>query len=427
MCYRHRPSLSSSLLSSVPPFSSPPAAAASAITSRYFSSEHNNEETTSSSHRPSHIPYRPWQDQRLPLDVRVNKFVEVELGELGYHAVAFDALALADVCCRNKGSGFVGMKLAHDVLDRSLAEKRHFDLNLTGRDQDTNSNSSLFGVPLQLFKTILYGWCNLATKGKIAEVRMRELMDLVLEVARHDTEILKQPQSADSNSNSNNNEKDPRLLPNTDLFNTYLMGLKNASRVSRTAAGSLIAVLDEMEHCHKKHGWHTKPNTKTYTLIISALANSGIKEAGQRAEGVLRRLIKAHEQEKELYLEQYGEPYNTAEPSLNKRRIPTPDIVVYTSVIRGYSHGPSVRDATRAKELLIEYISSNDGNAKPDTLLFTSVIAAYAALAQNTGISNEARLAAAQDAEEVLEMMLRDYENNGGTLFMVEPYNGMYK
>ena len=335
----------------------------------------------------------------------------------------FDAVALADNCCRS--SGFGGMKLAHDILDRSLAEKRHYDLNtVTIENGDSNNTPLLFEVPLRLFKTILFGWCNLTTKGRVAQVRMRELVNLLLEVVKHDEQILKQRQEhqESSDSDSNTDKKVPNLLPNTDLFNTYLLGLKNASRVSREAAGSVIAVLDEMEGFNKHRGWHTKPNTKSYTLVIDALAKSG---QGPRAEKVLRRLIQAHEMEKHLYMEQYGVRYNTADPSQNKRRIPTPDVVVYTSVIQAYSRseGHSVSAAKKAKDLLIEYMGLRDESAQPDAFLFTAVISAHARAAESRGISEEARFAAAKDAEELLEMMLVDFKSTGGTLNHVEPYN----
>ena len=369
------------------------------------------------------IPNRPWLDRKLPLDVRVNKFVEVDMGQLGAHAVRFDAVALADVCCRS--SGFAGMKLAHDILDRSLAEKRHFDLKIVNHESNHGKQTPLlFEVPLRLFKTILFGWCNLTTKGRVAQVRMRELVNILLEVVKHDDIILKQRQEHKQSTDSdiNTDKQVPRLLPNTDLFNTYLLGLKNASRKSPEAASSVIAVLDEMEGFNEHRGWHTKPNTKSYTLVIDTLANSG---QGPKAEKVLRRLIRAHETEKQLYMEEYGVPYNTVDRSQNKRRIPTPDVVAYTSVIRAYSRsqGHSASSVKKAKDLLIEYMGLRDESTQPDALLFTTVIAAHAKAAENRGISEEARFAAAKDAEELLEMMLVDFKSTDGTLNYVEPYN----
>jgi len=359
----------------------------------------------------------------------VATFLDVELGHLGVHAIQFDDLVLVETACRQQG--FFGMQLAHNILDRCLAEKRYLDTNNNNNNNtnDSDNNQTMVHVPLDLFKTILYGWSSIATRGKIAVMRMREIMDRVLEVAQHDHKRLMKPREAKNISDdANDTATTAPLVPNTDLYNTYLMGLRNASRVSRPAAASVIAVLDEMTSLRKKYGWHIKPNTKTYTLVISALANSGLNDAGDRAERVLRRMIQVHGTEKERYLQQYGVPYDTADPANNRRRIPTPDLVVYTSVIRAYSQGHSERVANKAKDLLIEYMSlfSNGTTTQaPDAFLFTSVISAYAAVAENRRISNEARLVAAKEAQEVLEMMLEDFRTAGGVLSTVEPYNGM--
>lgn len=359
-------------------------------------------------------PYLPWVDKKLPPEVRVNKFSEVELGQLGWRAVSLDSVELADRCCRFQS--FVGMRLAHCVLDRALAEKHYFD---------NSPEQQPFKVPLLLFQKILFGWACLTTKGAIAQGKMRELVDIIIQITREEEERF--------NVDSDDNIDDYlRLQPNTSLYNTYLIGLRNAAEVSPKAAITGIGVLDEMVNMHEQHGWHTKPNTKSYTFVIKAFANSKFKNAGKEAEKVLRRMQRAHEEEKENYFSETGTPYNAADPVANQRKIVTADEIAYSYAIQAYAQEPSLEAAGKARDLLIEVINIKDGTAKANFALFTGVIAAYANLAQNVRVSKEIRRTAAQQSEEILNILLDDIQSlnennllrNKGQVSFVAPFNG---
>jgi hypothetical protein len=267
------------------------------------------------------IPYRTWLDIKLPLEVRVNKLVETGLAKLPQ--IGFDAIELADQCCRRQD--FWGMKLAHDVLDRVLSEKRFVDSN--------NPNGLPFAVPVKLFQKIMYGWAVMASKEQVSRVRMRETLDLLLEVVNQDEERFKNSSFNDASSLL----AEERLLPTTALFNTYLTGLRNGARLSRKSALEAEKLLDKMMGFYEQYGWHCKPNTRSYTLVIAAHAEGRHPRAAQRAEGILRKMQRVHEEEKKAYLSQYNIPYNTRDPYVNKRKIVTVDEVVYTTVIRAYS------------------------------------------------------------------------------------------
>lgn len=374
-------------------------------------------------------PNRPWLDRKVPVNVRTTKFVETSLGSLGQYVVANDAIKLAEDCC--KLQDYVGLKFAHDVLDRVLAEKRYFDSN--------EPTSPPFPIPEKLFEKILYGWCHLATKGKVARIRMREILDLMMELEENDDEKLKKIGDNLSREVRVLVERE-RLQPTVSTYNTVLTGLRNAAKVSQNAATEAEELLDEMTKMHKDRGWHTRPNTKSYSLVISAYANSGLKYSGKNAERLLRKVQQSHEEEKKAYLEQYGVPYKTMDVSGNKRRIVTADAIMYNSVIQAYSQRCSPYEARKARDLLIEAMNVKDGTVHLDLALFTSVINSFANVAQNMKLPSEKRYMAAEHAEEALQVMVEEFKlmqdngqldfqaendkNNRKGLSSVAPFNG---
>lgn len=361
-------------------------------------------------------PYRPWLDRRLDVETRVRKFIGVELGALGWEAVAFDSVDLADNCCRHKD--FDGMKRAHDILERCLAEKRQLDSNRSSPVQGP------FFVPYMLFQKILYGWAIMAPTGEASRHRMRELVDLLVQVAREEKEIFKDGYTGKSPEGF-------RLQPTTHTYNTYLAGLRNAASWSGKAAATAGTVLDEMINNHRKHGWHTKPNTRTYSLILNAFGNSTYKDSGRIAEKYLRRMQKAHQEGKEEYLADHGVPYNTKDPAANKRKIVTADAIAYGHVIRAYARDPSETSAGKARDLLLEVMDVEDGTVKPDLGLLSGTLSAFASVAGNARISKTRRYSAAQQAEEILETWLSDMEwsdlesqmRDSPDMHLVAPYN----
>ena len=119
-------------------------------------------------------PNLPWLDKKIPPKSRVAQFVGVNIGELGSKAISLDSVELADKCCRFQDLN--GMRLAQSVLDRAIAEKRHFDKKSSGSEQP-------FPIPPLLFKKVIYGWACLAKQRVVAQVRMREIMDLMIKMA----------------------------------------------------------------------------------------------------------------------------------------------------------------------------------------------------------------------------------------------------
>jgi hypothetical protein len=337
---------------------------------------------------------RPWLDPQVSWENRVTFFCESRIGVLNPAAILWDAPSLLEFCCRQ--GDVVGMKNAQEVLDRCLAEKDYYE---TSSSASTTSTGP-FPIPLNLFQSVLYGWaclCRLQSQHIVEQVmiRMRQIVDqLVLTVQQEQQRF-----------------PTPTLQPTVDIYNTYLTGLSFASKTNPTAAEMAERLLDEMIMLHQKHQWHVKPNTKSYTLVMSAHAHSrNYKAAGPNAERVLRKLQQVHDMEKQLYQQQYDRPYDTQNPQANKRRIPTPDTVVYNHVIQAYAKDPSITAAHKARDLLIEAMSTTDGTVRPDLGLFTGVIAAFAHLAGNSHVSLEERYHAAMQAEEVMTAVFRDFQ-----------------
>ncbi|CAB9512768.1 Pentatricopeptide repeat-containing protein [Seminavis robusta] len=363
-------------------------------------------------------PRRPWLDPSLTWDTRVVKFTESPVGTLNPHAVAFDALSLVDQSCRQ--GNIYGMKMAHEVLDRCLAEKDFRETTIVDTaDTSTQEEHSasittdasiqnvhVYPVPLKMFQTILYGWATLAKhQTKAAMTRMRQTLDQLLFTVRQEQERFGSQQHTTTAQNSSYYQQ-VALRPTTDIYNTYLSGLNFASRHNSEAAKMAEELLHEMTQYHSQFGWHTKPNTRSYTLALCARVHSpfDVKSAGRHAERILRKLQRAHQQERKRYQQHYGHEYDTQHPSNNKLQIPTPDVVVYDYVIQAYGKDPSQRSTQKARDLFIEAINT----VQPDWGLVTSVIAAYSRLAANPHVDRSIRWQAAEQAEEILETARQD-------------------
>ena len=124
-----------------------------------------------------------------------------------------------------------------------------------------------------------------------------------------------------------------------------------------------------------------------------------------------------------MYLDLYGVAYNTVDLSQNRRRIPTPDAISYTSVINAYCRTKlhSISAAKKAKDLLMEYMDQKVESDEDCNFLFTTAISAQALVAGNRGLAEEERFRAAKDAERLLEVMLVD---SRATLPEIQSYNG---
>jgi hypothetical protein len=374
-----------------------------------------------------HAKKRIWLDPHTPVRDRVGRFVNQTLGSLHPLDVTLASVDLIREC--GKLNSFEGMALAQDVLDRLIEEKRHGNLR-------TWPPIVISDRP---FKMVMYGWANLCHKVRFAPQRMRDVLDLMIQEANYDKTAISDVEAARkegcatfppapirSGSKSGNgghgreeiaDESDHNGLegrsckPTVDIYNTLLQGLSQAATNSIAAAIEAEGALSTMKNMHRTRGWHTKPNTRSYSLVLNAYARARHATSGRRAEAVLRDMIACHEEEKQAYLEEHGVEYNEHDPSANRRRIVTPDTVAYTNVIQAHGVSDSPDAAENAFRILSELLHSDKPALAPDAFAFANTINAFSRMAGRKK-SPEARYDVAQRAEDVLWLMVEELKKS---------------
>jgi hypothetical protein len=367
---------------------------------------------------------RIWMDPQAPLEERVNRFINLPLGEIHHLDIKLTSLELIKAC--GKQNSFEGMKNAQDILDRLIEEKKYVN-----NSQETTTTAFIV-IPDRPFKMVMYGWANMCRKVDLAPQRMREVLDLMIQEAEYDKKISEQVNSSrieeqsysndDSNNDGNDGGSDDDTQhddlfiglscePTVDIYNTLLQGLTQAATRSIQAAIEAEHALSKMDKMNRTRGWHTKPNTRSYSLVMNAYTKTRHATAGHRAESVLRRMIERHEYEKQEYFEEYGLEYNIVDPEQNNKIIVTPDTVAYTTVIQAHGDSDSSESAEKAFMLLNELIHSDNPALVPDSFAFATTINAFSKMADRKK-SPKDRVEAAQRAEDILWMMVDIMKNN---------------
>ncbi|GAX28599.1 hypothetical protein FisN_1Hh610 [Fistulifera solaris] len=248
---------------------------------------------------------------------------------------------------------------------------------------------------------VVFGWGVISDQRNVAFFRMKELMQLAVEQAIIDRRVF---ETARANPEvytlGSGQVLDPPLSqPDADLYNTYLVGLVQASKSHSKAAIMAEGVLHEMNRYHQELGWHTRPNTKSYGHVITAWGNTNAPEAGERALSILRSLQQTHNEQAMTYERDHGIPYDEKNPANNKRKIATADIISYTSTLKALA----ARQPDRAMELLKEIMQSE--TVSPDLRTFITAMAAFKGSAAKQSDPRK-RLRAAERAEQVLWYMV---------------------
>eukprot|EP00934_Nitzschia_sp_Nitz4_P003647 Nitzschia sp. Nitz4//scaffold55_size114948//52534//54993//NITZ4_003899-RA/size114948-processed-gene-0.42-mRNA-1//1//CDS//3329554524//3637//frame0 len=380
---------------------------------------------------------RIYFNPKTPLEDRVDLFVNKKLGQLHPLDIVLTSIEMMREC--GKKNTFEGMKFAHDIMDRILEEK-HF-LNQQNEENPEKMSYTIV-VPERAFEVLMYGWANLCRKVSFAPQRMREVLDLMIQEAEYDEAIRHQlmrqgiEPPVESVSGKKHSDVSPEAMfanmscqPTVGIYNTMLQGLGQASYRSIQAAIEAEDLLKSMGRISKRRGWHTKPNTKSFMLAIQAYARTKHVTAGERAEGVLRRMIKYNEQELAAYAEETGTEYDLTNPANNVRRVVTPDTIAYTAVIQAYGESQSGQAAHRALELLTELLESSNPCLAHDAHIFAATINVFAQRASEA--KNPAdRQEAAECAENVLWLMLETvgetHDGQNGNRYVV-PFNACLK
>ena len=394
-------------------------------------------------------PKRIWLDPSLSLKERVNRFLNRDLGRLHPLDVSLASVDLIRECC--KLNNHKGMQYGHDILERLLEEKHHinqfFHSNSDEEENDhiddtTGNSSPLAKYPIFIserpFKVLMYGWSNMSRKVKIAPDRMREILDRMIQEAQNDRKI--QQFLGDAFRVVVENEKRKLISereyvyagmscePTVDIYNTLLQGLEQAAHRSFNAAFAAENLLQRMERYHANLKWHTKPNTRSFALVLKAYANTRHETAGDRAEHLLRQMIEYHNHEKQMYEEETCMEYIIesehvpSSDSANKRRIVTPDTIAYTTVIQAHANSDAIGSGEKALGLLSELIHSDSSLLRPDSYAFANTINAFVKMA-GRATKIKVRRKAAETAEDILWMMVDECQNQQEFEASVVPFN----
>ena len=413
----------------------------------------NNNNKNNTVNNAEEEPRRLWLDPKSSIKDRVEIFVhKTPLGSLHPLDFSIGSIDLIKQSC--KLDSFEGMKYAHDILDRLIDEKHHVNSMLLSalkeNDDDDGSVSAMDNTkPLVIadrpFKFVMFGWACMSHKVKVGPQRMREVLDLMIQEDEYDkqvrqewefsrkgqsTALLSSSHSGDQSGGTNDDLSsgtdnnlddypDRTCEPTVDIYNTLIQGLSNAAKKSIASAIEAEGVLSTMDRMNRTRGWHTRPNTRSYSLVLGAYANTRHPTAGDRAEAVLREMTDRHVFEKQAYEDEYGVEYDLRDPASNRRHVVTPDIVAYTTVMKAYAQSDLAGSAEKALALLTELLDheeseKNEENAliiQTDSFAFSTVIQAFARMAAKKRNAKE-RFEAAQRAEEIALLLVDKIANS---------------
>jgi hypothetical protein len=331
---------------------------------------------------------KPWLDERRPLQLRIKDILDAP----SLHPADLIHPKMEELlkeCCML--GTLQGLQFGQDIVDRLLVEKRRFHV----------LDYKVF-VPERLLRILLYGYATVASKEVVAQSRMREILQQGIDEGKVDRAFLQKFDPPITKRMAS------EIFPTTNFFNTYLLGLGNAARMTPQAALDSEAVLHQMVELNRSLEWHTKPNTRSYTHVIVAYSNTGHVAAGRRAYKILETMKSVHAAEKEVYETKYGIPYNYKNPTQNKYRIVTPDAAAYTATLN------ALRISNRSEELAMDLLSEaiNADGVRLDAILFVVAIRSMGTIIEAEGNAIK-RLDMANEAEGILRSMIQ-YSQTGG-------------
>lgn len=292
--------------------------------------------------------------------------------------------ALLTECCKMKN--LEGMQLAQEIMDRILVEKGRY------RDEEVDVL-----VPARMWQIVLYGWVQLAATNAVALGRMRDLMDTIIQEAKADVGHLKKLKLF------NEDEIGPSQ-PTVDTFNTFLEGLAQAAITSRGAAMIAEQTIFDMKNYNTRFGWHTKPNTRSYTYAIKAHANSHHPKSGEKAIAILRHVQADHKAEAAAFREKRGVEYSQENLSTTAPKIVTADAAMYSITMK------AVLTSKSSFNLLAQLLDEASQDGVADRIHYNMAMNGLAQKIENTQ-SPSRRLVLAERTEKLLEQSLKCAEN----------------
>ena len=369
-------------------------------------------------------PFRKkWLDRNESLATRVKSFLDMPhlrpADVSGESSVVFHLIRNA---CRL--NTMEGMQWGHDMVERLIIGKRR--LVAQNARVETKDGVQQVVVPIEIWDLLMYGWAVLAPKHRVALVRMQEILERVEEEALWDEAVRSRILSQNVDANSKDNTQTWTRMqhlpssPKVDIFNTYLYGISNASKLSRSAATRGEQLVDVMNQWSDHHGWFCRPNSKSYMHIITAYSNSGHPQAGLAALRILKKIKHVHEEEKERYEHQFNQPYDDENPKRNRRRIVTADAITYSATIKALLNSAVVQPNNSSsikfidKAITVFQEALDDKRVDMDAHMVVTAIHAFGKMADK-GRTRGVRIKAAQQAEDILCMMIENSNLSSST------------
>lgn len=342
------------------------------------------------------------------------RVISLDVGTLHPDDVTHGLVRLIKDCCMLQTEA--SMEVAKGLLQRLVEEKRYINATLLRElngDGADNAAEEGWGEPLVIahlpFHVIMYGWARLSGRGyfKNGPAKAREIIDWMVKEDEYDNQMISDL-NALQDIGKDDEVKTPRAggcQPTAATFNTLLTAYVNSSAQERGAGLRAEQLLDEMLDLHDEKGWHCKPNSRSFGLVLNAHAKSSRFHSAKSALATLSRMKDAHEYERERYEKEVGRPYDVDRPEQNAWRILTPDIICYTTVINAFGKSDGRGYAQEAENILLDVVHNRHRyGIQPDARLFSSTIRAWATAAKKMG-NPKARFEAAERAESILRLM----------------------
>jgi hypothetical protein len=365
---------------------------------------------------------KPWLDPQRTLASRVDALLDSPWIHAAEFRVDSELHVLLLKCCRLQS--LPGLQMAQQIMERLLLEKTRLNAQQQEQSYTTPSATTATSsddtfvvdvcIPERFWQNVIFGWSKLAGKLRVTRRHMKDNLVSAIEAAKSDwTRRKSRDQAAavhkDGAVHSGGGDSD-RLRnssePTLEIFNTFLLGLSRVAKQEPGAAMQAEQTLFDMMEYHEKFGWHTKPTTKSYSLVINAHVNSRHKTADYRALAILNHVKQLHETEKLQYMDRFGIAYHERGP--NHPRIVTPDGHMYTSVMMTMLN--SRMRSRRVVELLHEFLDfakkSNDNETTMQVDSSHFILPIRALGNEIDHINNAARrVKLAEEAEAILNLM----------------------
>ena len=382
---------------------------------RLLTSKSQPEESSSESSDNSVVDIKPiprkissWKKQRSPpLGEKVAKIIDVPKGMKQPKYLAYEIESLMKEC--SKLSSKEGSRDTMKLLHRLLEEKMHTNQKFP---QERKNDDSVYSVPYIVNDSFFHLAMFAQIRTKDGPRKIQDLIQLMTD--EYWCDARSRNPSPEGEGWIDKREKRISCRPSTTTYNILLTALSEASRNKPRFAAKAEKVLDEMRSLQKDKKWHTKPNTKSYELVIEAYSRNNTFEAGTKAAGVYHKMVAAHEQALQEYRHHSfsGADYNFDDPSSNYRHIVVPTTKSILSVINAYLHSNTETSPKLAESFLLSCISNNDDDNEKvadklnimNARLFNRVIQGWTQRMSKMN-SPRARFDAASKAEKLMRHM----------------------